>query len=137
MSIDDLMNAVRTGEFEKNFQVCESAEQKIELFKEYGIVISLEQYKNIETKVRSIKEGTGEAYDALEKEVECKPEDIPETELQKISAGVRGITTTEEKAVMKVLELYLSVSDGQASAEPGDEDMKVFPTHTPGFPNLM
>lgn len=89
MSIKDLMEDVRNGKFENKFKECNSINKKIKLFHAYGISISIDQYKNIESKVASIKEGEKESYNYLKNKVEGNKitKNIPETILQQVSGG--------------------------------------------------
>ena len=66
MSTYNLMNAVRAGKFEKEFKECKNSEDKISLFKKYGISISKEEYEKIENTVAAIKRGESSAYDVFE-----------------------------------------------------------------------
>lgn len=106
MSIYDLMSAVRSGEFESKFKKCDSTEDKIELFKHYGVIMSLEQYKEIESKVQEIKSGSEASYDYLEDKVEGrKPNSkLTDFELATVSAGKSNENNNEAHIVLEVLK---------------------------------
>lgn len=115
MSVKDLMEDVRNGKFEKKFKNCNSINKKIELFQNYGMCISVEQYKIIESRVSAIKEGIKDPYYSLENKVEGKGKmnDISKLELQNISAG-KNLNNREEDLIFKILQ-RMPQSDEQAS----------------------
>ncbi len=121
MSIYNLMSAVRSGEFEEKFKICKTLEDKINLFKEYGISISLEQYKRIENEVMAIKSGAESAYDIFKKQQNPKNklESIDDFELSKASAG------TNSNAVYETL-INLSCLPQEQVQKNQDEDVKLW-----------
>lgn len=127
MSVYDLMNAVRSGEFQAKFKECNSTEDKIALFKNYGVIISMEQYKEIELKVFNIKSGKDASYDSFEKEVKGDgvPKKVEDFELTSVSAGKGGRSSAN--VVLEVLkrmpdEIYKN------STEKKDDDIKLWET---------
>lgn len=103
MSTVDLMLAVRNGEFEPEFKKCTSVNDKIDLFKKYGVVISLDQYRDIEAKVASIKQGAESSYEELQEKVEGNDVDtMSDIELVSVVGGRK--LNEDEKAVFEVLK---------------------------------
>ncbi len=127
MSIDDLMSAVRSGEFEEEFKKCKTTEEKVNLFKKYGVIVSLEQYKSIESKVAFIKQGSKASYDELQDKVECnnKAGKMDESEFDYVSGGV-DLNAREEQTVFEILkrmEYSPETGDGENS---NVDDMKLW-----------
>ncbi len=120
MSINDLMEAVRDGKFENEFKKCESIEEKIKLFKSYGINISSEQYREIEERVRSIKEGECSVYN--EDDYFNKGERVFDSELYKVSAG--SSNQRGQDTVLEVLKRIQMPESKFENSDKSDGDVK-------------
>ncbi len=96
MSTHNLMGAVRAGEFEKEFKKCNNSDDKINLFRKYGVSISKEQYENIENTVAAIKRGESSAYNVFEEKNYSKGKValINDSNLAKVSAGAGAVYDT-------------------------------------------
>ena len=128
MSIYDLMTAVREGKFENEFKKCNSTEDKINLFKKYGVLISVEQYEKIENKVAAIKKGEDSAYDMFEEpnNSKSKIENIGDFRLSKVSAGTdkSSVNIHNEIAVFNSLKVVMPGPNEEQGQKADDSDVK-------------
>lgn len=127
MHTDDLMEAVRSGEFEKEFKKCKTTEEKVELFKKYNVNVSLEQYKAIESKVAFIKQGSRASYDELQDKLEChnKAGKMDESEFDYVSGGV-DLNAKEGQTVFEVLKGISYSPETDDDGKNNDDNMKVW-----------